>query len=74
MNINEQLNSHLRELHGFVDNIMGYGTEPANWPLTQQEQAAFVRTVIYQANKIRKSQGYIATAVMLAAEDLTLSS
>lgn len=53
---------------------MRYAEEPGNWPLTQQEQIAFVRTVIYQARKLRKSEGYVTTAVILAAEALAMTA
>ena len=68
------VSGHLRELHEFVRHIMCYAEEPANWPLTQQEQVAFVRTVIFQARKLRKSEGYVTTALMLASEDLAMAS
>lgn len=68
------VSGHLRELHDFVGHIMRYAEEPANWPLTQQEQIAFVRTVIFQARKIRKSEGYVTTALIIAAENLALAS
>jgi hypothetical protein len=61
---------HLRELHDFVNHITCYAEEPANWPLTQQEQIVFVRTVIFQARKLRRSEGYVTTALTLAAEYL----
>jgi hypothetical protein len=68
------VSGHLRDLHKFVDSIMGYAEEPSNWPLTQQEQIAFVRTVIFQAQKLRKSEGYVTTALTLAAEDLAMAT
>jgi len=55
------VSGHLRELHDFVNNIIYYAEEPSNWPLTQQEQIAFVRTVIFQARKLRKSEWYVTT-------------
>ena len=68
------VSGHLRELHDFVNHIMCYAEEPSNWPLTQQEQIAFVRTVIFQARKLRKSEGYVTTALTLAAEDMAMAS
>lgn len=68
------VSGHLRELHKFIEHIMAYAEEPANWPLTQQEQIAFVRTVIFQARKLRKSEGYVTTALVMAAEDLAMAS
>lgn len=68
------VSGHLRELHDFVNHIACYAEEPANWPLTQQEQIAFVRTVIFQARKLRKSEGYVTTALIIAAEDLEMAS
>lgn len=68
------VSGHLRELHDFVDHIMRYAEEPANWPLTQEQQIAFVRTVIFQARKLRKSEGYVTTALIIAAENLALAS
>lgn len=65
---------HLHKLHEFVEHIMVYAEEPSSWPLTQQEQIAFVRTVIYQAKKLRKSEGYITVSVSLAAERLALAA
>ena len=68
------VSGHLRDLHKFVDNIMGYAEEPSSWPLTQQEQIAFVRTVIFQARKLRKSEGYMIAAMQIAAEELAMAS
>ena len=68
------VSSHLSELHDFVNHIMCYAEEPANWPLTQQEQISFVRTVIFQARKLRKSEGYVTAALILASEDLAMAS
>lgn len=68
------VSGHLRDLHKFIEHIMAYAEEPANWPLTQQEQAAFVRTVIFQARKLRKSEGYVTTALVIAAEELAMAS
>ena len=68
------VSSHIRELHDFVKHIMCYAEEPANWPLTQQEQISFVRTVIFQARKLRKSEGYVTAALILASEDLAMAS
>jgi DNA-binding NtrC family response regulator len=70
----EMFSGHIRELHNFIEHIMAYAEEPANWPLTQQEQIAFVRTVIFQAQKLRKSEGYVTTAVLIAAADLAMAS
>ena len=44
------------------------------WPLTQQEQIAFVRKVIYQARKLRNTEEYLAEAVRIAADELALAS
>jgi hypothetical protein len=68
------VSGHLRELHDFVNHIICYAEEPSAWPLTQQEQIAFVRTVIFQARKLRKSEGYVTTALTLAAEDLSMAT
>lgn len=57
-----------KNLHRFVDDIWRYGAEPENWPLTQQEQIAFVRTVIYQARKIRNSEEFLAEAIAIATQ------
>lgn len=65
---------HLRELHKFVEYIMAYAEEPANWPLSQQEQIAFVRTVVFQACRLRKSKGYVKAAAAIAAEDLAMAA
>jgi hypothetical protein len=71
----QQLDSiHLRELHDFVNHIMCYAENPANWPLSQQEQIAFVRTVIFQARKLRNSEGYVTAGLILAREDLAMAS
>ena len=71
---NKLVNNHLRELHGFLDHIMRYAEDPSSWPLTPHEQMVFTRTVLYQAHKLRKTEGYLATMVMLTAEDLALAS
>lgn len=68
------VSGHLRELHKFVEYIMASAEDPSNWPLTQQEQITFVRTVIFQARKLRKSEGYMTTALIIAAENLALAS
>lgn len=48
-----------------------HAEEPSMWPLTQQEQISFVRTVIFQARKIRNTEQYVTTDLMLAAEAIT---
>lgn len=63
-----------RQLHDFIDHVVRYGEDPTSWPLTQQEQLAFVRTVIFQARKIRNTEAYLSEAVKLAAEDLAIAS
>lgn len=65
---------HIRELHYFVARVSAYAEEPNRWPLSQQEQIDFIRTVIFQANKLKASEGWVTTAVKLAAEDLALAS
>ncbi len=65
---------HIRQLHEFLDNVMFYAESPANWPLSQEEQLAFVRTVMFQANKLRKSEGYVTMALILASEDPAMAS
>jgi len=67
---NRQLDSqlvheHVRGLHEFLKFIMVYADEPANWPLSQQEQVAFVRQVLSKARELRQSEGYIKTAMMM---------
>lgn len=63
-----------KDLHRFVNEIIRYGEEPSSWPLTQQEQIAFVRTVIYQARKIRNTEEYLADEIKIAAENLAMAS
>lgn len=63
-----------KDLHRFVNEIIRYGEEPSSWPLTQQEQIAFVRTVIYQARKIRYTDEYLAEEIKIAAENLAMAS
>lgn len=63
-----------REIHKFIDNVTSYAEQPENWPLTQEQQIAFVRTVIFQARKIRNTEDYRAETVELAAEDLAMAS
>lgn len=63
-----------KDLHRFVNEIIRYGEEPSSWPLTQQEQIAFVRTVIYQARKIRNTEEYLAEEIKIAAENLAMAS
>lgn len=65
----------LREqLHDLVNRICLYGEEPSNWPLTQQEQIAFVRETIYRARKIKTSEAYLAETLKMAAEELAMQS
>lgn len=68
------VSGHVRELHDFLKHIMSYSEELSNWPLTQQEQVQFVRTVIYQARKLRQSEGYITAALIIASEDLAMTA
>jgi hypothetical protein len=65
---------HVRELHKFVERVESYGADPIYWPLTHDEQVAFIRTVIYQAHKLRKTEGYVTATMILASEDLALAS
>lgn len=63
-----------KDLHKFVDEIVAHCECPSMWPLTQQEQIAFVRKVIYQARKLRNTEEYLAEAVRIAADELALAS
>lgn len=63
-----------KDLHKFVDDIVQYGEDPAMWPLTAQEQIAFIRKVIHHARKIRNTEEYLAESVAIAAEELALAS
>jgi hypothetical protein len=63
-----------KELHNFVDEIVKHAECPSMWPLTQSEQIAFVRKVIYQARKIRNTEEYLAEAMRIAAEDVAMAS
>ena len=62
------------QCHDLINRIMGYAENPANWPMTQEEQVAFVRTVLFLARRIRSSEDYMAEAVELAAEQLARTS
>lgn len=65
----------LREqLHDLVDRICLYAEEPSSWPLTQQEQIAFVRETIYKARKIKTSEAYLADTLKMTAEELAMQS
>ena len=63
-----------REVHGFIDDIVRHCEDPSMWPLTQTEQIAFVRTVIYKARILQRRETYVAECVEMAAEDLSLAS
>jgi hypothetical protein len=63
-----------KDLHKFVDQIVAHCECPSNWPLTQEEQIAFVRKVIYQARKIRNTEEYLAESVVIAAEEMAMAS
>jgi len=63
-----------RNFHEFVDNIVACAESPSDWPLTQAEQIAFIRKVIYQAKKLRNTEEYLAEAVKIASEDLSMAS
>lgn len=63
-----------KDLHKFIDDILIQCECPSNWPLSQQEQIGFVRRIIYQAKQIRNTEGYLAEAVEMAAEDLAMAS
>lgn len=49
---------HLEELHGFIRGIVIYAEDPMKWPLTQPEQAHFVRTQIGHAKYLESSDDY----------------
>jgi hypothetical protein len=68
------IGAHIRELQNFVRNIMDYAEEPANWPLTQPQQIAFVRSVMGQARKIQQSEEYEAAAIWLVTKDVEMAN
>jgi len=70
--VEDQQLRHL--LHDLVDRICIYASEPANWPLTQQEQIAFVRETINKARRIQKLEAYLADTMKLTAEELAMQS
>lgn len=63
-----------KDLHKFVDEIVAHCECPSIWPMTQQEQIAFVRKVIYQARKLRNTEEYFAESLEIAAEELVMAS
>ena len=63
-----------REMHAFIKHILLYLDEPTAWPLTREEQAAFVRTVLHQARKIQNTEEFMKEGVLLSAEDLAMAS
>jgi len=63
-----------RDQHEFIDQLCNYLTNPNSWPLTQHEQAAFVRTVLFQARKIEQSEPFAREAIVFTAEDLVMGS
>lgn len=72
---NEQQERKLRrDLHEFIDHLCNYYENPHAWPLTQHEQATFVRTVLFQARKIKQSEQFLRESVGFAAEDLAMGS
>ena len=61
----EVVKHHLFDLHGLVRCIAAYAELPENWPLTQAEQVHFVRSITGMACKIKKSDGYVTSQVLL---------
>lgn len=68
------VSSDLRQLHKLVKEIVMHAEELSMWPLTQQEQISFIRTVIFQARKIRNTEQYVTTDLMLATEAITANA
>lgn len=68
------VSGHIRKLHDFVKHITNYGEDPSSWPLTPEEQSFFVRTVIYQARQLQKTEEYRLWELGLASEDLARAS
>jgi len=55
------------ELHKFIDDIVLTASSPEYWPLSHEEQIAFIRKAIFTARKISKSESYLADAILVAA-------
>ena len=62
------------QMHELVNYIMLHLERPENWPLSPPEQAAFIRTVMYRAKKIKESKGFRLEVLEYASEELAMSS
>lgn len=63
----------VRTLQNFISKINEYADDPSKWPLTQDEQVAFIRRVLYHAHQIRGSADFSAEAID-RLNDLALQS
>lgn len=63
-----------REIHKFIDGLVGHIHDPSQWPLSPHEQRVFVKSTLYLAQKIAKSEPYMAETVRMAARDLAMAS
>lgn len=63
-----------KDIHTFVDRIVAYGENPADWPLTQQEQVGFIRQVMYNARIIKSSQEYLAESMEISSDELAMTT
>jgi len=58
------------ELHRFIDDIVLTAENPEYWPLSREEQTAFVRKTIFTARKISQSKSYCEDAILVAARKI----
>jgi len=64
------MNQLQKNVHKFVDDIVEHSTNPSIWPLSQQEQIAFIRRVVGCATEIVNSDEYMSEAIVMAKEEL----
>ena len=63
-----------KKMHALIGNLACYYEDPSMWPLTPQEQYAFIRYALASVRSIRNSEEYLAEGVRITAEDLAMAS
>lgn len=59
-----------KELVGFIKDLVSIIHQPQCWPLSREDQASFVRSTLYKAQRIHDSEKFHFAALEITTSDL----
>jgi len=74
MTTNQEKDQYEKDAFMFIDRIANIAQNPSAWPLTPQEQAAFIRNVVTQARTMSNSLHHFHLRAEKTRIELSLAS